>query len=265
MSFDITAYKRRTGPIVVDDLDLTHFEDHPLADPVLRCISAMHDVEYHTVCYLRDLLVTPGARGPGDHRVPRVLEPRGVLARRGARGGAHGARPGSRCRQGRGAPSRARRARSDPAADLIARVRARRRGLHRGAHDVGGHQRVVRAGELRAARPRAPTTRCSPSSSSGSCARRVVTWTSTRPRRRKRLAASARARRLTRFAMRSFWRPVGSGVIPPGGDGVPRRVSLRRRRRWRRDAAHRSPHATPARASTGAPPRRGRRRALLAA
>jgi hypothetical protein len=31
---------------------------------------------------------------------------------------------------------------------------------------------------------------------------------------RERLAASARARRLTRFALRHYWRPVGSGVMP---------------------------------------------------
>ncbi len=31
----------------------------------------------------------------------------------------------------------------------------------------------------------------------------------------RRLAASPRARRLTRFALRRFWSPVGSGVMPP--------------------------------------------------
>ena len=31
----------------------------------------------------------------------------------------------------------------------------------------------------------------------------------------RRLAASRRARRLTRFALRTFWSPVGSGVMPP--------------------------------------------------
>jgi hypothetical protein len=31
---------------------------------------------------------------------------------------------------------------------------------------------------------------------------------------RDRLARSARARRLTRFALRRFWEPVGSGVMP---------------------------------------------------
>jgi hypothetical protein len=29
-----------------------------------------------------------------------------------------------------------------------------------------------------------------------------------------RLARSAKARKLTRFALKSFWRPVGSGVTP---------------------------------------------------
>ena len=64
MPFDILEYKRRTGPIEFDDLDFRHFEEHPLPEPVLRCIGAMHDVEFHTVCYLRDLLVTPAHADP---------------------------------------------------------------------------------------------------------------------------------------------------------------------------------------------------------
>jgi hypothetical protein len=32
---------------------------------------------------------------------------------------------------------------------------------------------------------------------------------------RRRLAASPRARRLTRWALRRFWSPVGTGVLPP--------------------------------------------------
>ena len=96
MSFDIVDYKRRTGPIEFDDLDLAHFEAHPLPEPVLRCIGAMHDVEYHTVCYLRDLLVTPAHGDPEITAFLCLLEPRGVLARRGARRGAGRARPGGR-------------------------------------------------------------------------------------------------------------------------------------------------------------------------
>ena len=37
----------------------------PAARPrTLRCLRYMHDVEHHTVCYLRDLLVTPAHRDP---------------------------------------------------------------------------------------------------------------------------------------------------------------------------------------------------------
>jgi hypothetical protein len=46
-----------------DRLDLTGidfdaFVDRPLDADTLRCLRYMHDVEHHTVCYLRDVLVT---------------------------------------------------------------------------------------------------------------------------------------------------------------------------------------------------------------
>ena len=62
--FDIDAFKARSVPVSLDDLDLTQFIDHPLDGDTLRCLRYMHDVEYHTVCYLRDLLVTPAHRDP---------------------------------------------------------------------------------------------------------------------------------------------------------------------------------------------------------
>ncbi|TDW19437.1 hypothetical protein EV650_6044 [Kribbella kalugense] len=40
------------------------FERQPLSDSALRCLSYMSDVETHTVCYLRDLLVTPSHADP---------------------------------------------------------------------------------------------------------------------------------------------------------------------------------------------------------
>jgi hypothetical protein len=59
MEFDIEVYKARTDRLRWDDLDLDHFAAHPLQTGALRCLRYMHDVEYHTVCYLRDLLVGP--------------------------------------------------------------------------------------------------------------------------------------------------------------------------------------------------------------
>ena len=47
-----------------DDLDLSGFAVDPLDDETLRVIEYMHDVEHHTVCYLRDLLVTPAHNDP---------------------------------------------------------------------------------------------------------------------------------------------------------------------------------------------------------
>src|SRR4029079_8209676 len=47
------------------DLDLADaFHTHRLDADVLRCLRYMHDIELHTVCYLRDLLVTSAHRDP---------------------------------------------------------------------------------------------------------------------------------------------------------------------------------------------------------
>ncbi len=63
MSFDIDNYARTAAPVRWDDLDLDSFARHPLSD-ALRCLRYMSDVETHTVCYLRDLLVTPSHADP---------------------------------------------------------------------------------------------------------------------------------------------------------------------------------------------------------
>ena len=47
-----------------DDLDFDAFADDPLDADTLRVIEYMHDVELHTICYLRDLLVTPAHNDP---------------------------------------------------------------------------------------------------------------------------------------------------------------------------------------------------------
>jgi hypothetical protein len=65
MESDIETYKRRTGRLDWADLDLAAvFADQSLQSDVLRCLRYMHDVEFHTVCYLRDLLLTPAHDDP---------------------------------------------------------------------------------------------------------------------------------------------------------------------------------------------------------
>ncbi len=64
MQLDIETYKRHAGRVSVQDIDFDAFRTHPLDLASLRCLRYMHDVEHHTVCYLRDLLVTPAHRDP---------------------------------------------------------------------------------------------------------------------------------------------------------------------------------------------------------
>jgi hypothetical protein len=58
------------GTLVGDRLDLggldlfTAFTEWPLDVDTLRCLQYMHDVENHTVCYMRDALVTDAHRDP---------------------------------------------------------------------------------------------------------------------------------------------------------------------------------------------------------
>jgi hypothetical protein len=56
--FDMDRYKLMTDRLRWDDLDMEGFATDRLAEEELRCLRYAHDVEYHTVCYLRDLLST---------------------------------------------------------------------------------------------------------------------------------------------------------------------------------------------------------------
>ena len=62
MAFDIDRYTATSVSVHWDDLDLEVFRDHPLPAGSLRTLRYMADVEYHTVCYTRDLLTTPSHR-----------------------------------------------------------------------------------------------------------------------------------------------------------------------------------------------------------
>jgi hypothetical protein len=64
MNIDIETYKRHAGRVSLEGIDFASFRDHPLDADTLRCLRYMHDIEYHTVCYLRDVLVTAAHRDP---------------------------------------------------------------------------------------------------------------------------------------------------------------------------------------------------------
>ncbi|OYN92305.1 ferritin family protein [Parenemella sanctibonifatiensis] len=59
MAFDLERFAETSERVNWDDLDFDTFDDRPLDAQTLRSLRYMCDVEYHTSCYLRDLLVTP--------------------------------------------------------------------------------------------------------------------------------------------------------------------------------------------------------------
>jgi hypothetical protein len=66
MRVDLDRYALNARRLDLSGVDFDAFRTRPLDDGTLRCLRYMHDVEHHTICYLRDLLVTPA------HRDPRV-------------------------------------------------------------------------------------------------------------------------------------------------------------------------------------------------
>ena len=64
MAFDIGEYTQTAHRVQDDDVDYGAFADRPLSASALRCLRYMSDVESHTICYLRDLLVTPSHKDP---------------------------------------------------------------------------------------------------------------------------------------------------------------------------------------------------------
>ena len=64
MSFDAATYQQLSSRLDIGDIDFADFRERPLSAEALRCLRYMHDVEHHTVCYLRDVLVTRAHRDP---------------------------------------------------------------------------------------------------------------------------------------------------------------------------------------------------------
>lgn len=64
MAFDLDKFTETSEAVAWDDLDFDTFDDQPLDADTLRSLRYMCDVEYHTSCFLRDLLVTRSRREP---------------------------------------------------------------------------------------------------------------------------------------------------------------------------------------------------------
>jgi hypothetical protein len=214
MRFSIDQYQQVVQPVRTDDLDLDGaFRDRPLDDDVLRCLRYMHDIELHTVCYLRDLLVTSAHRDPEittfltmwayeeywhGEAIARVLRAHGEAA---GRDRVVVLRRSRRIAEG-----------ASPLKHLVASAVA---GPSMAAvHMTWGaiNEWTTQAGYARlAAKADHPVLT--------ELLRRImrqegrhIDFYATQAGRR--LGADRRARRLTRFALRRMWRPVGSDVMP---------------------------------------------------
>ena len=212
MPTDIDSLIQRSARLEVDDIDFGAFRRRPLDPATLRCIRYMHDVEGHTACYMRDLLATRAHRDPQvtaflacwcyeEHWHGEAL----ALVLR-----AHG-EPAGRQRL---AESRRRLPRRDalrPVAFTLASAIS--------SHIVAVHMTWGAVNEW--------TTQAGYGRLAAQANHPVLSELLRRIMRqegrhidfyalgaRRRLADSAAARRITRLALRRYWAPVGSGVMP---------------------------------------------------
>ena len=212
MGFEIAEYVRRVAPVEGDDLDFGAFSRDPLPGGALRCLRYMHDVESHTVCYLRDLLVTQAHRDPEvttfltfwnyeeywhGEAIGRVLA-------------AHGEPSG----MARVAPMRTSLGWGDRVAPMTAWLASLAVREFVAVHMTWGaiNEWSTQTGYARLiARARHPVLTQLLKRIMRQEGRHIDFYSSQATRR---LASSGAARRMTRFALRRFWTPVGAGVMP---------------------------------------------------
>jgi hypothetical protein len=216
MATDTATLIGRSEKLRVDDIDFDAFRSQPLDDATVRCLRYMHDIEGHTACYLRDVLVTRAHRDPEvtaflscwnyeEHwhgeALARVLEAHGEVAgveRLAARRG------------------------------QLSRLDAWRPVVFTLASALMTHLTTVQMawGVVNELTTQAGYGRLA--AKSGHPVLRVLLHRIMRQegrhidfystQARTGLAGSRSAQRVTRAALRRFWAPVGSGVMP--GDEV---------------------------------------------
>lgn len=214
MTFALAEYARTVAPVRWDDLDLSAaFAERPLSPGALRTLRYMSDVESYTVCYLRDLLMTPSHADPEittfltmwnyeEHWHGEVLAD--VLAAHGIpTGNAH--LRGVRERQGW-------KSRLDPIKQsLLANVI--------GEDFVATHMTWGAINEWSTHAGYASLQRIEDHPVLTELLTRIIKQETRHiafynSQARDRLARSRKAQRITRFALQRAWDPVGSGVMP---------------------------------------------------
>ena len=213
MRTTIDDYKARAGRLDLSGIDFARFRTDPLDDEALRCLEYMHDIELHTVCYLRDLLLTPAHRDPDvtaflscwvfeelwhGEAIAEVLD-------------AHG-RPAGRERV---APLREGRRRRDGKELALHLASASVLGDHFVAvHMAWGavNEWSTQAGYARLSKRAGHPVLTDLLGRIMRQEGRHVDFYAAEAKRR--LERDRKTRALTRAALRRLWRPVGSGVMP---------------------------------------------------
>jgi hypothetical protein len=212
VSTDTDTLIRRSARLEVDDIDFSAFADRPLDPQSLRCLRYMHDIENHTMCYLRDVLVTRAHRDPevtaflscwsyeemwhGD-AIAKVLE-------------AHGEVSGA----ARIANLRQKLPRRDALRPMLFSIGSALTRHLVAVHMAWGavNEWTTQTGYGRlAAQAKHPVL--------SELLRRIMKQEGRHidfyaMQARRRLAESPAAQRMTRFALRRYWEPVGAGVMP---------------------------------------------------
>ncbi len=212
MTSKLEALIDRSTRLNLEDIDFGSFVDHPLDADSLRCLRYMHDVESHTVCYLRDLLVTRAHADPEvtafltcwsyeEHwhgeAIARVLTAHGELA---------------------GFPSVKATRRALPRVDRMRPL------LYLAGSAVSSHMVTVHMtwGAVNEWTTQAGYGRLAAKAGHPVLAellRRIMKQEGRHidfyaGQARRRLAESPAAQRVTRSLLRRYWRPVGSGLMP---------------------------------------------------
>ena len=214
VTIDVEEFAASARPVQFDDLDLDNaFRDRPLSAEALRCLRYMHDIESHTVCYLRDLLLTE------SHRDPRITtflttwaweeQWHGVALAKvlAAHGEVAGNERISATRRALGFKDRL-----APLLNTLGSVLARRDFV--AVHMTWGalNEWSTQAGYARLAeREDHPVLTELLERIQRQEARHIAFYAT---EARERLAESPRAQRLVRTALNKLWAPVGSGVVP---------------------------------------------------
>jgi hypothetical protein len=213
MRSTIDSYKSRAGRLDLEGIDFGDFRSDPLPEDTLRSLRYMHDVEHHTVCYLRDLLLTPAHQDPvitsflscwvfeemwHGEAIGQVLE-------------AHGEEAGTpriaALRHGR------RRREAVTTLSTIASAAFSGRAFI-ALHMTWGavNEWTTQAGYARLSETAGhPTLR--------ELLRRIMKQEGSHidfyaSEASRRLGSSVKAQQFTRYALKHLWRPVGSGVMP---------------------------------------------------